>query len=160
MPGTLPISVVRARRPPGASWAWRSRIEQVGAFKIRGDQALDRRPRRWTILRVVRVHAGAPELMPCLTFHGCTSSPLLSTTVESDMVEHGCPSCEVLAVGHGRRVHVVHDAPCFGQITLVRWLKRIWRCREPICPTTTFSEAHDLAPAARGAHHPGGGVGD
>ena len=29
----------------------------------------------------------------------------------------------------------VHDAPCFGRVTLVRWLKRIWRCREPACPT-------------------------
>jgi hypothetical protein len=31
--------------------------------------------------------------------------------------------CGVLAVGHGRRVHVVHDAPCFDQVTLVRWRK-------------------------------------
>jgi hypothetical protein len=23
-----------------------------------------------------------------------------------------------------------HDAPCFGGVTLVRWLKRIWRCHE------------------------------
>jgi transposase len=70
----------------------------------------------------------------------------LVVTVESDQVEHGCPDCGVLAVGHGRRVHVVHDAPCFGRVTLVRWLKRIWRCREPACPTATFSEEHDLAP--------------
>jgi transposase len=69
----------------------------------------------------------------------------LVLTVESDQVEHGCPACGVLAVGHGRRVHVIHDAPCFGRVTLVRWLKRVWRCREPLCPTRTFSEAHDLA---------------
>lgn len=67
-------------------------------------------------------------------------------TVESDQIEHGCPSCGVLAAGHGRRVHVVHDAPCLGRVTVVRWLKRIWRCREPLCPTVTFSEEHDLAP--------------
>jgi hypothetical protein len=24
-------------------------------------------------------------------------------------------------------------------------LVRIWRCREPLCPTQTFSEAHDIA---------------
>jgi hypothetical protein len=37
----------------------------------------------------------------------------LVVTVESDQLEAGCPMCGVLAVGHGRRVHVVHDAPCF-----------------------------------------------
>src|SRR5829696_2307063 len=70
----------------------------------------------------------------------------LVLSVESDRVEHGCPSCGVLAVGHGRRLHVLHDVPCFGRVTLVRWLKRIWRCREPMCATTTFSEVHDMAP--------------
>jgi transposase len=70
----------------------------------------------------------------------------LVLTVESDQLEHGCPSCGVLAVGHGRRIRLLHDAPCFGRITVVRWLVRILRCREPGCPTGTFSEAHDLAP--------------
>jgi transposase len=69
----------------------------------------------------------------------------LVVTVESDQLEAGCPSCGVVAAGHGRRVHLVHDAPCFDRVTLVRWRKRIWRCREPMCATTTFSEAHDLA---------------
>src|SRR5215210_5501069 len=69
----------------------------------------------------------------------------LVLTVESDQLEHGCPSCGVLAIGHGRRVHVVHDAPCFGRVSMVRWLKRVWRCREPGCPAVTFSERHDLA---------------
>ena len=41
---------------------------------------------------------------------------------------------------------MLHDAPCFGRVTLLRWLVRIWRCREPLCPTETFSETHDLAP--------------
>jgi transposase len=70
----------------------------------------------------------------------------LVLTVESGRLEHGCPSCGVLAVGHGRRVRLLHDVPCLGRVTLVRWLVRIWRCREPACPTTTFSEVHDLAP--------------
>jgi transposase len=70
----------------------------------------------------------------------------LVVTVESDQTEHGCPSCGVLAVGHGRRVHVVHDVPCFDRVTVVRWLKRIWRCREPLCATTTFSERSEFAP--------------
>src|SRR5829696_10083832 len=70
----------------------------------------------------------------------------LVVTLESDQLEAGCPACGVVAAGHGRRVHLVHDAPCFDRVTLVRWRKRIWRCREPMCPTTTFSEGDDLAP--------------
>jgi transposase len=41
---------------------------------------------------------------------------------------------------------MLHDAPCFGRVTLLRWLVRIWRCREPACPAGTFSQAHELAP--------------
>ena len=70
----------------------------------------------------------------------------LVLTVESGRLEAACPACGVMAVGHGRRVRLLHDAPCFGRVTLLRWLVRMWRCREPLCPTTTFSEAHDLAP--------------
>jgi transposase len=70
----------------------------------------------------------------------------LVLTVESGQLEHGCPSCGVLAVGQGRRIRVLHDAPCFGRVTLVCWLVRICRCREPACPMTTFSETHDVAP--------------
>jgi transposase len=62
----------------------------------------------------------------------------LVVTVESDQLEAGCPSCGVVAAGYGRRVHPLHDAPCFDRVTLVRWRKRIWRCREPMCATTTF----------------------
>jgi transposase len=70
----------------------------------------------------------------------------LVLTVESGQLEAGCPACGVLAVGHGRRVRILHDAPCFGRVTVLRWLVRMWRCREPLCPTTTFTESHDLAP--------------
>jgi transposase len=69
----------------------------------------------------------------------------LVLTIESGQLEAGCPSCGVLAVGHGRRVRILHDAPCFGRVTVLRWLVRMWRCREPLCPTTTFSETHDVA---------------
>jgi transposase len=50
-----------------------------------------------------------------------------------------------VAGAHGR-VRLLHDAPCFGRVTLLRWLVRIWRCREPACPAGTFSQAHELAP--------------
>src|SRR5215217_5248094 len=137
-----------------AEWAWRCGVEGVGAFKIRGDQALRSKAptmdhpmcgsgARWcaradAMFDVPRMHVLAVMV---------DEKDRLVLTVESDQVEQGCPSCGVLAVGHGRRVHLLHDAPCFGRVTLVRWLKRIWRCREPMCTTATFSEEHDLAPA-------------
>ena len=70
----------------------------------------------------------------------------LIVTVESDQVETGCPSCGVIAASHGRRPRMLHDAPCLGRVTMVRWLKRMWRCREPACPIGVFSETHDIAP--------------
>jgi transposase len=70
----------------------------------------------------------------------------LVLTIESGQLEAACPACGVMAVGHGRRVRILHDAPCLGRVTILRWLVRMWRCREPLCPTTTFTESHDLAP--------------
>jgi transposase len=77
---------------------------------------------------------------------GVDAEQRLVLSVESGQVEAGCPGCGVLAVGHGRRTHLLHDAPCFDRTTLLQWRKRIWRCREPLCPTDTFSEVRDLAP--------------
>ena len=74
------------------------------------------------------------------------SQQRLVLTIESGQREAACPACGVMAVGHGRRVRILHDAPCFARVTLLRWLVRIWRCREPACPTDTFSEAHEQAP--------------
>ena len=71
----------------------------------------------------------------------------LVLTVESDQVQTGCPSCGVVAISHGRRPRKLHDAPCLGRITVLCWLKRLWRCREPDCPTGVFSETHEIAPA-------------
>jgi len=65
--------------------------------------------------------------------------------VETDQTLAGCPACGVVAVGHGRRVHRLHDVPCFGRPVLIRWRKRIWRCAEPACLVETFSETHDYA---------------
>lgn len=70
----------------------------------------------------------------------------LVLTVETDRAVTGCPSCGVVAVGHGRREVRMHDAPCFTGPTVLRWRKRIWRCAEAACPVGTFSETHDLAP--------------
>lgn len=64
--------------------------------------------------------------------------------VETDADLAGCPDCGVVAVGHGRRVQLPHDAPCLGRLVRVRWRKRIWRCPEPGCPRSTWSEDHPL----------------
>jgi len=69
----------------------------------------------------------------------------LVLTVESDRVIAGCPQCGVVAVGHGRRRHRLHDAPCFAVPAVIVWLKRVWRCPDAGCPTQTFSETHPLA---------------
>ncbi len=65
--------------------------------------------------------------------------------VETEQTLAGCRSCGVVAVGHGRRVHRVHDVPCFGRPVLIRWCKRVWRCADPACPAGTFSEEHPYA---------------
>ncbi|MGO4493203.1 transposase family protein [Arthrobacter sp. 2YAF22_2] len=57
----------------------------------------------------------------------------------------GCPDCGVVAVGHGRRPVRLHDIPCFGRPVRLMWAKRVWRCPDPDCPRTTFSEEHPLA---------------
>ncbi len=73
----------------------------------------------------------------------------LVITVETDSDVVGCPACGVLAAGHGRRRVMAADAPCFGLPVLIIWLKRIWRCEQPLCISETWSEAHELiAPRA------------
>lgn len=64
----------------------------------------------------------------------------LTVTVETEADVIGCPGCGVLAVGHGRRRVTAADAPCFGLPVLVVWLKRVWRCQEPDCVRSTWSE--------------------
>ena len=66
----------------------------------------------------------------------------LVLTLETAVTGTGCPSCGVVAVGHGRRIHEAADAPYFGVPTRVRWRKRIWRCPDPDCARGTFSEEH------------------
>ena len=70
---------------------------------------------------------------------------VLVLDVETDQTLAGCRGCGVVATGHGRRVHLLHDTPCFGRPVLIRWRKRIWRCEEPTCEVDTWSETHDFA---------------
>ena len=71
----------------------------------------------------------------------------LRLTVESHPAETGCPSCGVIAVGHGRRLRRLHDIPAFGAPVELVWRQRRYRCIEPACPLGGFSEDHSLAPA-------------
>jgi hypothetical protein len=69
----------------------------------------------------------------------------LHLTVETDQQVEGCRRCGVLAVPHGRREHLLHDAPFGHRRVGVVWRKRVWRCPEPACPMVTFTEVHALA---------------
>jgi len=54
-----------------------------------------------------------------------------------------CPGCAVRAVGHGRRRVRVRDLPAGGRPVVLVWAKRLWRCPEPACGVTTWSEHSD-----------------
>jgi transposase len=49
-------------------------------------------------------------------------------TVESHPAETGCPSCGVIAIGHGRRLRRLHDIPAFGAPVELVWRQRRYRC--------------------------------
>jgi transposase len=61
----------------------------------------------------------------------------------------GCPSCAVLATGHGLREVRLHDLTCAG-VPVRLWRKRIFQRQEDACEVAAFSEIHSLAaPRAR-----------
>lgn len=64
----------------------------------------------------------------------------LTVTVESPPTMMGCPACGVVAVSHGRRVHMLRDMPAFGRPVRLRWRKRTWSCPDGDCPVGTFTE--------------------
>ncbi len=61
----------------------------------------------------------------------------LRWTIEADRQGEGCHGCCVLATAHGRREHLLHDAP-FGQRRVrIGCRKRVRRCLEPTCAMVT-----------------------
>jgi transposase len=70
----------------------------------------------------------------------------LRLTVETDRQVEGCHGCGVLAMPHGRREQLLHDAPFGHRRVRVARRKRVWRCLEPACAMVTFTEVHALAP--------------
>jgi transposase len=69
--------------------------------------------------------------------------------VETTASVVGCEGCGTRSVGHGRRRVRVRDLPMADRPVVLVWAKRIWRCIDPDCPVTTWSEEVDeIAPRA------------
>ncbi len=63
--------------------------------------------------------------------------------VETTEATAWCSGCGVAAQPHGRRPVWVRDLPSSGRPVTLLWLKRLWRCAEPACARTTWSEVSD-----------------
>ncbi len=64
----------------------------------------------------------------------------LTVTVESEPQVMGCPTCGVVAHGHGRVNVTLVDAPWAGRPVRVVWRKRRWVCPVPVCGRRSFVE--------------------
>ena len=73
----------------------------------------------------------------------------LVVTVESEPTVMGCPSCGVVARGHGRDEVELVDAPAFGAPVRIRWRKRRWVCPDNGCPVGSFTEQDETVAAPR-----------
>jgi transposase len=69
--------------------------------------------------------------------------PEVTITMETTADRVGCRSCGVIAKAHGRRRVCVRDLATWGRPTVLVWVKRIWRCHEPLCDVVTWTETHD-----------------
>jgi len=68
-------------------------------------------------------------------------------TVETAAELEGCPTCGVVAVGHGRDEVRLVDTPWPTGPVQILWSKRRWRCPDRACRRQTFVEHNDtLAP--------------
>lgn len=64
----------------------------------------------------------------------------IEQAVETTAGEGWCPSCGVAAQLHDRRPSWVRDLPAAGRPVTLVWVKRVWRCREPLCAKVTWTE--------------------
>jgi transposase len=67
----------------------------------------------------------------------------LEQAVETTAATTWCEGCGVAAQPHGRRPVRVRDLPSSGRPVSLLWLKRLWRCAEPACARTTWSEVSE-----------------
>jgi len=68
-------------------------------------------------------------------------------TVETTADLDGCPRCGVRALAKERRRVDIRDVPCFGRPARLIWMKRLWRCWDPDCEQTTWTEGSPHVPA-------------
>ncbi|MEI2639832.1 MAG: transposase family protein [Microthrixaceae bacterium] len=69
--------------------------------------------------------------------------------VETTASMVGCEDCGTRAVGHGRIRTPVRDLEISGRPTVLVWAKRRWRCPDPDCGRSTWSErSEQIAPRA------------
>jgi transposase len=64
----------------------------------------------------------------------------LEQAVETTGSVTGCPVCGIVAELHDRRPIWVRDLPSGGRPVTIVWVKRVWRCPEPVCPKRTWTE--------------------
>jgi transposase len=70
-------------------------------------------------------------------------------TVETTAAVVGCSGCGVRARSKGRSRVRVRDVDAFGRRVQLVWVKRRWRCPEPLCAVATWTEqSAEIAPRA------------
>lgn len=60
--------------------------------------------------------------------------------IETRAERVGCFGCGMVAEAQDRLVVEIRDLACFGRPARLRWAKRRWRCREPLCDAKTWTE--------------------
>jgi transposase len=67
----------------------------------------------------------------------------LEQAVETTAAADFCRGCGVQARLHDRRPTWVRDLPAGGRPVTLVWVKRVWRCMEPACPRSTWTETSE-----------------
>ena len=67
----------------------------------------------------------------------------LEQAIETTRDEDFCRGCGVVARLHNRRPTWVRDLPAGGRPVVLIWVKRVWRCAEPACAVSTWSETSE-----------------
>lgn len=70
-------------------------------------------------------------------------------SVETPRRPVGCPACGAVARVKDRRTVTVRDLPTGGTPVILKWRKRIFECRHPLCENKTWTEKSEaVAPRA------------
>ena len=77
---------------------------------------------------------------------GGNPTPVQPTTAVVTLSTLGTPTFPiggVQATLNDRRPTWVRDLPSAGRPVTLVWVKRVWRCREPYCPVSTWTETSE-----------------